>query len=88
MVIRKRPLQSMRLLVACMYDLIEFKIPVLALQAHVNEKLAFSKTSTLGAVFENLDFRCPKTAFLFEQKAETNKKISVPRNVRIRVDGA
>ena len=69
------------MLVVCMYDLIcmtssNSKNPVLARQAHVNEKLAFSKASTLGAVFENLHFRCPKTAFLFERKAETDKKNS------------
>ena len=55
------------------------KTPVLARQAQVNEKLAFSKASTLGAVFENLHFRCPKTAILFDRKAETDKlKSSFP----------
>ena len=37
------------------------KTPVLTRPVHVNEKLAFSKTSSLGAVFGNLHFRCPKT---------------------------
>ena len=55
---------------------------------HVNTKTAFSKTSTLESVFENLRFRMPKTPFTCGGNAKTEKKTSVFKNIRIRVDGA
>ena len=55
---------------------------------HVNTKTAFSKTSTLESVFENLRFRHAKTPFTCGRNAKTEKKTSVFKNIRIRVDGA
>ena len=46
------------------------------------------KNSTLGTVSENLRFWCPKTPFTCGGKATTEKKLSVSKNIRIRVDGA
>ena len=46
------------------------------------------KNSTLGTAFENLRFWCPKTPFTCGGKATAEKKLSVSKNIRIRVDGA
>ena len=63
------------MLEVCMYDLIEFKNPRFSPSGtRKREAMAFSKASTMGAVFENRHFQCPKTAFLFERKAETDRK--------------
>ena len=48
----------------------------------------FQKNSTLGTVFENLRFWCPKTPLTCGHEAKTEKKISVFKNIRIRVDVA
>ena len=47
-----------------------------------------TKTSTLESVFENLHFRMPKTPFTCGRNAKTEKKTSVFKNIRMRVDGA
>ena len=59
--------------VVMMYDIIVFKTSVFIL-SHVNEKLAFSKISSMGTVLENPHFWC---LFMCEWKAELEKKISV-----------
>ena len=64
------------------YNVIVFTRP------HVNAKAAFSKTSTLESVFENLRFHSPKTPFTCGRNAKTEEKTSVFKNIRIRVDGA
>ena len=57
-------------------------------RSHVNTKTAFSKTSILESVFENLRFRMPKTPFTCGRNAKTEEKTFVFKNLRIRVDGA
>ena len=59
------------MLVVCMYDHSEFKNPRFNPSAHVNEKQVFSKTSTVGAVFGNLYFRCPKTPFRLKRRKKS-----------------
>lgn len=46
------------MLVVMMYDIIVFKTSVFIL-SHVNEKLAFSKISTMGTVLEKSAFLVP-----------------------------
>ena len=45
----------------------------LRFRPYTNDKSAFSKTSTLGNIFESLRFWCPKTPFTCALKAKTEK---------------
>ena len=55
---------------------------------HENDKMPFSLDSAQGTVLENLCYWCPKTPFTCRLKDKTEGKISVFKNIRIRVDGA
>lgn len=50
-----------------------------------SDKPAFPKMFTLGTVFENLRFRSIKTPFTRGRKTKTAEKISVFKNILIRV---
>ena len=67
------------------YDIMLFSVLV---RPGVNEKQAFLKISTLWTIFEKKRLRCPKTLFTRERKAKMEKKISVQKNIWIRVDEA
>ena len=67
-----------------MYDIIVFKTSVVIL-SHVNEKLTFSKISTMGPFLKNPHFWCP---FMCEWKTEMLKKNLCFQNIRICVDRA
>ena len=65
----------MHMLLVCVYDLIEFKNPRFSPSgSRKREADVFKKPPLWAPYLKNLHFRCPKTAFLFERKAETDKK--------------
>ena len=71
-----------------MYDIIVIRqLPFLSVRVKTISR-RFPKNSTLGTVFENLRFWCPKTPLTCGHEAKTEKKISVFKNIRIRVDEA
>ena len=64
-----------------MYDIIVIRqLPFLSVRVKTISR-RFPKNSTLGTVFENLRLTCG-------HEAKTEKKISVFKNIRIRVDEA
>ena len=69
----------MHMLLVCVYDLIEFKNPRFSPSgSRKREAGVFKKPPLWAPYLKNLHFRCPKTAFLFERKAETDKKSRFP----------